>query len=85
VLLAAQRGDAAEAVRRHSTVVRRDGWRRLPVEYRGAYLLDVALAYLRMGDLRGAARAIVDADHVAPAEVRCRPLARTVIAEIARA
>ncbi|MEU4475109.1 helix-turn-helix transcriptional regulator [Micromonospora sp. NPDC023888] len=85
VLLAAQRGDAAEAVRRHSTVVRREGWRRLPAEYRGAYLLDLARAYLQMGDLRGAARALVDADHVAPAEVRCRPLARTVIAEIARA
>ncbi|MFG1914639.1 helix-turn-helix domain-containing protein [Micromonospora sp. NPDC048898] len=85
VLLAAQRGDAAEAVRRHSTVVRREGWRRLPAEYRGAYLLDVARAYLRVGDLRGAARALVDADHVAAAEVRCRPLARTVIAEIARA
>ncbi|MFC5925036.1 hypothetical protein [Micromonospora vulcania] len=30
------------------------------------------------------ARALVDADSVAPAEVRCRPLARTVIAETAR-
>ncbi|MEU8288984.1 helix-turn-helix transcriptional regulator [Micromonospora sp. NPDC048905] len=85
VLLAAQRDDAAEAVRRHSTVVRREGWRRLPAEYRDAYLLDVARTYLRLGDLRGAARALVDADHVAPAEVRCRPLVRTVIAEIARA
>ncbi|MET8090616.1 hypothetical protein [Micromonospora sp. NPDC005220] len=27
----------------------------------------------------------MDADSAAPAEVRCRPLARTVIAEIARA
>ncbi|MET8042004.1 helix-turn-helix transcriptional regulator [Micromonospora sp. NPDC005215] len=83
VLLAASRGDVAEAVRRHSGVVRREGWRRLPAEYRSAYLLDVARAYLRVGDLRGAARALVDADHVAPAEVRCRPLARTLIAEIA--
>ncbi|WP_327040346.1 hypothetical protein OG400_21350 [Micromonospora ureilytica] len=32
-----------------------------------------------------AARALVDADSVAPAEVRCRPLARTVIADVARA
>ncbi|MFF0234027.1 helix-turn-helix domain-containing protein [Micromonospora sp. NPDC005254] len=84
VLLAAQRGDADEAVRRHSTVVRREAWRRLPAEYRGAYLVDVARAYLQVGDLRGAARALVDADSVAPAEVRCRPLARTVIAEVAR-
>ncbi|MEH1030149.1 XRE family transcriptional regulator [Micromonospora profundi] len=85
VLVAASRGDAAEAVRRHAIVVRREGWRRLPAEYRGAYLVDVARAYLQVGDLRGAARALVDADSVAPGEVRCRPLARTVIADVARA
>ncbi|MGV9213106.1 helix-turn-helix domain-containing protein [Micromonospora sp. RB23] len=85
VLLAAQRGAADEAVRRHSTVVRREAWRRLPAEYRGAYLIDAARAYLQMGDLRGAARALVDADSVAPAEVRGRPLARTLIADCARA
>ncbi|MGC4760230.1 helix-turn-helix domain-containing protein [Micromonospora trifolii] len=85
VVVAAQRGDAAEALQRHGTVIRREAWRRLPAEYRGAYLVDVARAYLQMGDLRGAARALVDADSVAPAEVRCRPLARTVIADVARA
>ncbi|MET8254061.1 helix-turn-helix domain-containing protein [Micromonospora sp. NPDC005197] len=84
VVVAASRGDAAEAVRRHPAIVRREAWRRLPAEYRGAYLVDVARAYLQVGDLRGAARALVDADSVAPAEVRCRPLARTVIAEVAR-
>ncbi|MET7669695.1 hypothetical protein [Micromonospora luteifusca] len=85
VLAAAQRGDADEALQRHSAIVRREGWRRLPAEYRGAYLVDAAKAYLQVGDLRGAARALVDADSVAPAEVRCRPLARTVIACVARA
>ncbi|MFE9913929.1 helix-turn-helix domain-containing protein [Micromonospora sp. NPDC005553] len=85
VLVAAQRGDADESLRRHSTIVRREGWRRLPAEYRGAYLVDVARAYLQVGDLRGAARALVDADSIAPAEVRCRPLARTLIADVARA
>ncbi|WFE99090.1 helix-turn-helix domain-containing protein [Micromonospora sp. WMMD964] len=84
VLIAAQRGDAAEALRRHSSVVRREGWRRLPAEFRGAYLVDVARAYLHLGDLRSAARALVDADSVAPAEVRCRASARTVIADVAR-
>ncbi|MFF4879921.1 hypothetical protein [Micromonospora sp. NPDC000668] len=47
-------------------------------------LVDAARAYLQVGDLGGAARALVDADSVAPAEVRCRPLARTVIADVAR-
>ncbi|WP_433358500.1 helix-turn-helix domain-containing protein [Micromonospora saelicesensis] len=85
VVVAASRGDAVEAVRRNGTVIRREAWRRLPAEYRGAYLVDVARAYLQVGDVRGAARALVDADSVAPAEVRCRPLARTVIADVARA
>ncbi|MEV4387257.1 helix-turn-helix domain-containing protein [Micromonospora sp. NPDC049580] len=85
VLLAMQRGDADAALIRHSTIVRREAWRRLPAEYRGAYLLDVARAYLHSGDLRGAARALVDADSVAPAEVRWRPVARTLIADVARA
>ncbi|MFC8298064.1 helix-turn-helix domain-containing protein [Micromonospora orduensis] len=85
VLVAAQRGDADAALIRHPTVVRREAWRRLPAEYRGAYLLDVARAYLHTGDLRGAARALVDADSIAPAEVRWRPLARTLIADVARA
>ncbi|MBM0280186.1 hypothetical protein JM949_36140 [Micromonospora sp. STR1s_6] len=85
VLVVASNGDVAEALQRHSTVVRREGWLRLPAEYRGAYLVDVARVYLQVGDVRAAARALVDADSVAPAEVRCRPLARTVIADVARA
>ncbi|MGC4773523.1 hypothetical protein ACLQ25_31735 [Micromonospora sp. DT44] len=52
---------------------------------RGAYLLDAARIYLHAGDARGAARALVDADSVAPAEVRGRPLARTLIGDLARA
>ncbi|WP_328417094.1 hypothetical protein OG470_28345 [Micromonospora sp. NBC_00389] len=47
-------------------------------------LVDAARAYLQVGDLGGAARALVDADSVAPAEVRCLPWARTVIADVAR-
>ncbi|WP_422735150.1 helix-turn-helix domain-containing protein [Micromonospora sp. WMMD729] len=85
VLLAAQRGDTDGALTRHVSVVRREVWRRLPAEYRGAYLLDAARIYLHAGDVRGAARALVDADSVAPGEVRGRALARTLIADVARA
>ncbi|MGK5521212.1 helix-turn-helix domain-containing protein [Micromonospora sp. URMC 107] len=85
VVAAVERGDAGEAVRRHETAVRGEAWRRLPAEYRAAYLVDAARAYLQAGDLRGAGRLLVEADGVAPAEVRCRPVARTVLAEIARA
>ncbi|MFG3417482.1 helix-turn-helix domain-containing protein [Micromonospora sp. NPDC049460] len=84
VVAAVESGDAGEAVHRHEQAIRREGWRWLPAEYRAAYLVDVARAYLQIGDLRGAGRVLVEADGVAPAEVRCRPLARTVIAELAR-
>ncbi|QOC95253.1 helix-turn-helix transcriptional regulator [Micromonospora craniellae] len=84
VVAAVEGGDAAEAIGRHEVVIRRDGWRRLPAEYRGAYLLDAARAYLLAGDLAGAGRMLVNADGVAPAEVRVRPSGRTLLAEIAR-
>ncbi|WP_320066251.1 helix-turn-helix transcriptional regulator [Micromonospora sp. RTGN7] len=85
VVLAVESGDAGKAVGRHEQAVRREAWLLLPAEHRAAYLLDAARAYLRIGDLGGAGRVLVDADGVAPAEVRCRPVARTVIAEVARA
>ncbi|PWU49867.1 XRE family transcriptional regulator [Micromonospora sp. S4605] len=84
VVVAVESGDTSAAVRRHGRLALGEGWRRLPAEHRAAYLVDVARAYLLVGDLRGAARALVEADAVAPAEVRCRPQVRTVIAEVAR-
>ncbi|MFV2084472.1 hypothetical protein [Micromonospora sp. LOL_021] len=84
VVAAADLGEAEEAVRRHDVLVRRPGWRGLPAEYRAAYLVDVARAALQSGDLIMAGRSLVDADRVASAEVRLRPSARTVVAEVAR-
>ncbi|MFI7077256.1 hypothetical protein ACIBO1_08175 [Micromonospora sp. NPDC049903] len=42
VVVAVEAGDAAEAIGRHEVVMRREGWRRLPAEYRDAYLPDFA-------------------------------------------
>ncbi|MEU3454996.1 helix-turn-helix domain-containing protein [Micromonospora sp. NPDC006766] len=84
IVAAVELGNAEEAVYRHEQAIRREAWRLLPAEYRAAYLVDAARAYLQVGDLRGAGRVLVDADGIAPAEVRCRPAARTVIAELAR-
>ncbi|BCL14487.1 helix-turn-helix domain-containing protein [Micromonospora sagamiensis] len=84
VVAAVDLGDAADAITRHGIAVRRAGWRCLPAEHRAAYLIDVARAYLQVGDLAAAGRALVDADRTAPAETRSRPAARTVIAAVAR-
>ncbi len=79
MVVAVERGDLGEAVGRHELVIRRDGLRRLPAEYRGAYLVDAARAYLLAGDLAGAGRMLIAANGVAPAEVRARPSTRTLL------
>ncbi|WJK39636.1 helix-turn-helix domain-containing protein [Solwaraspora sp. WMMA2056] len=84
VVAAVESGDARQAVRRHETATRQLTWRGLPAEPRAAYLVDAARAYLDVGDFAAAGRWLVEADRVAPAEIRCRPSARTVVAEIAR-
>ena len=83
-LAALRLGDTAQAVYRHEKAVRRDDWRRLPVEHRAAHLVDAARAYLDAGNLTAAGFTLVEADTIAPAEVRYRPAARTLVAEIAR-
>ncbi|QKW13297.1 MULTISPECIES: helix-turn-helix domain-containing protein [unclassified Micromonospora] len=84
MVVATELGDVGDALFRHENILRRGLLRRLPGEYQAAYLLDATRAYLQAGDMRGAGRTLVEAHRTAPAEVRCRPLARTLIAEIAR-
>ncbi len=84
VAAAVEVGAGGEAVVLHERVVGTDHWRRLPAEHRAAYLLDVTRAYLQAGDPLAAGRALVDADRTAPAEVRLRPVARTLIADLTR-
>ncbi|GGM68094.1 hypothetical protein GCM10011608_61650 [Micromonospora sonchi] len=77
-------GDGSAAIARHKQSIRRDGWRLLPVEHRAAHLVDAARAYLQAGDPANAARVLLDAEILAPYEVRRRPAGREVLAEIAR-
>ncbi|MFI6824428.1 helix-turn-helix domain-containing protein [Micromonospora sp. NPDC050187] len=84
VAAAVDLGDAGEAVTRHEQAIRREQWRRLPAGYRAAHLVDAARAYLLVGDLAAAGRALVDADRTAPAETRSRPAARTTITAVVR-
>ncbi|WFE40529.1 helix-turn-helix transcriptional regulator [Micromonospora sp. WMMD998] len=84
VAAAVELGDGGAAVARHEATVREPWWLRLPVEHRAAHLVDAARAYLQVGDLLRAGRALTDVDRIAPEEVRVRPLARTLIGEVAR-
>ncbi|RLK08912.1 transcriptional regulator with XRE-family HTH domain [Micromonospora sp. M71_S20] len=84
IAVAVERGDAEEAVARHGRVTVQDGWRWLSVEHRAAYLMDVARAYLHTDDPVGAGRVLVEADRIAPAEIRQRPAGRDIVAQVVR-
>ncbi|MFI2667379.1 helix-turn-helix domain-containing protein [Micromonospora carbonacea] len=84
VAAAVELGAARAAVTWHERTTRRDAWRWLPAEHRAAHLLDAARAYLQADDPASAGRALVDADRTAPAEVRHRPAARSVLAQVVR-
>ncbi|MFI0797054.1 helix-turn-helix domain-containing protein [Micromonospora rubida] len=84
VAAAVELGAGGEAVVLHEKVVGAGDWRRLPAEHRAAYLLDATRAYLRVGDSLAAGRALVEADRTAPAEVRLRPVARTLLTDLTR-
>lgn len=84
VAAAVDLGDGRDAVARHEKATQREGWRWLPVEHRAAHLIDAARAYLQIGDPGNAARVLVQADSLAPAEVRHRPASREVVAQVAR-
>ncbi|GIJ38563.1 helix-turn-helix domain-containing protein [Micromonospora andamanensis] len=78
-------GDTTEAIHRHEHLIRSDGWRRLPPEHRAAHLVDAARAHLDTGDPAQAGQTLLHADRIAPAEVRSRPAARTLLARSSNA
>ncbi|MEO3777959.1 helix-turn-helix domain-containing protein [Micromonospora sp. B11E3] len=84
VLVAADLGDANEALTLHIRATNGEAWRRLPAEHRAAHLIDMARIQRDAGNPRAAGRALVTADRIAPAETRIRPAARTVLTAVLR-
>ncbi|MEV0327098.1 helix-turn-helix domain-containing protein [Micromonospora echinospora] len=84
ITAAVELGDAREAVARHEKAITRDGWRWLPAEHRAAHLIDAARAYQYADDPINAGRVLMEADRIAPAEIRHRPAGRDILAQVAR-
>ncbi|BCL17238.1 helix-turn-helix domain-containing protein [Micromonospora sagamiensis] len=84
-LAAARLGDNHLAVALHQRATSGDAWQRLPAEHRAAHLIDITRAHLDVGDHHAAGRALVAADHIAPAEVRLRATAHATLAAVLRA
>ena len=83
VAIGVELGTADDAIARHGEAVGRAGWRWLSPEHRAAHLIEAARAYLQTEDPANAARVLLDADLIAPSEVRHRPAAREVLAHAA--
>jgi transcriptional regulator with XRE-family HTH domain len=71
-------GTAVEA----AAVVPREDLTQLPRERRANHLVDVARGYSQWGRREQALATLLDAEQLAPAEVRCRPMARATITDL---
>lgn len=76
-------GEAARALRT-SDGIDPDGYAAMLPERRASHLLNVARAYTQVGDLQRAAESLVEADRLAPNEVRCRPVAQELVVDLMR-
>ncbi|MFI5924931.1 hypothetical protein ACIA3K_03005 [Micromonospora sp. NPDC051543] len=84
-LIATWSGDHHLAVLRHRRAIGANGWQLLPAEHRAAHLIDIARAHLNFGDAGAAGQALANADRIAPAETRTRPVAREALTAALRA
>jgi transcriptional regulator with XRE-family HTH domain len=71
-------GTAVEA----AAIVPREDLGLLPRERRANHLVDVARGYSQSGKREQALTTLLDAEQLAPAEVRCRPMARATISDL---
>jgi transcriptional regulator with XRE-family HTH domain len=71
-------GSAVEA----AAVVPREDFSQLPRERRANHLVDVARGYSQWGRREQALTTLLHAEQLAPAEVRCRPMARATITDL---
>jgi transcriptional regulator with XRE-family HTH domain len=76
-------GEAARALRT-SDGIDPEGYAAMLPERRASHMLNVARAYSQVGDLQRAAESLVEADRLAPNEVRCRPVAQELVVDLMR-
>lgn len=76
-------GEGRAAIGTHETMDRSGFFTLLP-ERRAHHYLDIARGYAQVGDVDRASEALLEGDRLAPAEIRCRPLAREVISDVLR-
>ncbi len=81
---AVELGDGHVPVQTHERELTADALGGLTPERRANHFVDVARGYTQIGRLETAGEMLLDADQLAPSEVRCRPLAQEVLTEVLR-
>jgi len=76
-------GEGGRAVETHATIHVAEFNALLP-ERRAHHLLDLARGFAQVGDLAKAGEMLVRGDHLAPSEIRCRPVAHEVMSDVLR-
>jgi transcriptional regulator with XRE-family HTH domain len=76
-------GEPDRALRTHHGIDQ-DGYAAMLPERRASHLLDVARAHKQVGEMDRAEESIVTAHRLAPNEVRCRPDAQELVADLMR-
>jgi transcriptional regulator with XRE-family HTH domain len=61
-----------------------DSFAALLPERRAHHYLDIARGYAQIGDADKAAEMLLEADRLAPSEIRCRPIAHEVLSDVLR-
>jgi transcriptional regulator with XRE-family HTH domain len=81
---AVELGDGRTAVDTHEKHIDVVGFNALLPERRAHHYLDIARGYNQIGDVEKASEMLLEGDRLAPAEIRCRPLAHEVLSDILR-
>jgi transcriptional regulator with XRE-family HTH domain len=80
---ATEMGEGGRAVETNATIAPDDFVAMIP-ERRAHHLLDLSRALAQVGAIDRAGETLVEADRLAPAEIRCRPLAHEVVLDVLR-
>jgi hypothetical protein len=76
-------GEGGRAVETHETIDPVDFNAMMP-ERRAHHLLDLSRGLAQTGNVSKASETLIDADRLAPSEIRCRPIAHELVADMLR-
>jgi transcriptional regulator with XRE-family HTH domain len=80
---ATEMGEGGRALETNATIAP-DAFDAMIPERRAHHLLDISRALAQVGAIDKASETLVEADRLAPAEIRCRPLAHEVVLDVLR-